>query len=286
MALGPLVLLALWAGGLWWAAVLTLAATVAVYEWTDLNRLKQDSPPFIAAIVTLPAAQAAYIVMHDPWAPADLVLIAAAGLVFWRRVLGLGVLYIGAGWVSLLLLREARGGFADVLFVLLVVWANDIGAYLAGRLIGGRRMAPSLSPGKTWSGAGGGLVIASGPPEKIASIEESYTGQFLKQLLGLLTRRISQRARPGQGHPVWGIKRSRRRGVLVLTPLAPRGQELARLLIKEPDACGDRRKRQCAQRIHSIPLFHQSYQSRYAERNCRVWKPLGANPDHPHHNAL
>jgi phosphatidate cytidylyltransferase len=47
-----------------------------------------------------------------------------------------------------------------VLFLLLVVWAGDIGAYLVGRWIGGPRLAPSISPGKTWSGAAGGLVAA------------------------------------------------------------------------------------------------------------------------------
>jgi phosphatidate cytidylyltransferase len=51
-------------------------------------------------------------------------------------------------------------GRADVLFLLLVVWAGDIGAYLIGRRIGGRRLAPRISPGKTWSGAVGGLLAA------------------------------------------------------------------------------------------------------------------------------
>ena len=47
-----------------------------------------------------------------------------------------------------------------MLFLLLVVWAGDIGAYLVGRWIGGPRLAPRISPGKTWSGAVGGLVAA------------------------------------------------------------------------------------------------------------------------------
>jgi phosphatidate cytidylyltransferase len=48
-----------------------------------------------------------------------------------------------------------------VIVLLLVVWASDIGAYVAGRAIGGPRLAPSVSPGKTWSGAVGGLVAAA-----------------------------------------------------------------------------------------------------------------------------
>ncbi len=45
--------------------------------------------------------------------------------------------------------------------MLLVVWASDIGAYVAGRAFGGRRLAPAISPGKTWSGAAGGLLAAA-----------------------------------------------------------------------------------------------------------------------------
>jgi phosphatidate cytidylyltransferase len=47
-----------------------------------------------------------------------------------------------------------------VLVLLLIVWATDIAAYLAGRLIGGPKLAPAISPGKTWSGAAGGLAGA------------------------------------------------------------------------------------------------------------------------------
>ncbi len=49
---------------------------------------------------------------------------------------------------------------ALALFILAVVWCSDVGAYCAGRLLGGPRLAPAISPGKTWSGAAGGLVAA------------------------------------------------------------------------------------------------------------------------------
>ena len=62
---------------------------------------------------------------------------------------------------ALLWLRDDPvAGRADVLFLLLVVWAGDIGAYLVGRWVGGPRLAPHISPGKTWSGAVGGLLAA------------------------------------------------------------------------------------------------------------------------------
>ena len=97
---------------------------------------------------------------------ADAAPFAAVALMaFWllptSRWLALGMAYVGFGWASLLVLREAQNGFGLVLFVMLVVWGNDIGAYLAGRLIGGPRLAPALSPSKTWSGAIGGLVLGA-----------------------------------------------------------------------------------------------------------------------------
>lgn len=78
-----------------------------------------------------------------------------------RYVALFGIPYIGLAAVSLLWLRDDPiAGRANVLFLLLLVWASDIGAYLVGRLLGGPRLAPRISPGKTWSGAAGGLLAA------------------------------------------------------------------------------------------------------------------------------
>ena len=66
------------------------------------------------------------------------------------------------GAVALVWLRQppASGG-VNVIVLLLIVWASDIGAYAFGRTIGGPRLAPTISPGKTWSGAVGGLLAAA-----------------------------------------------------------------------------------------------------------------------------
>ncbi len=69
--------------------------------------------------------------------------------------------YAGLAAAALALLRaDPADGRQALVFVLVVVWSSDIGAYAAGRLIGGRRLAPTISPGKTWSGAAGGLLAA------------------------------------------------------------------------------------------------------------------------------
>jgi phosphatidate cytidylyltransferase len=79
----------------------------------------------------------------------------------WASLCPVGLAYIAVAGGALLWLRDDPiAGRADVLFLLLVVWAGDIGAYLVGRRLGGPRLAPHISPGKTWSGAVGGLLAA------------------------------------------------------------------------------------------------------------------------------
>lgn len=73
-----------------------------------------------------------------------------------------GVFYVTMTCVSLIMLREESlgGSLPLLLFLLATVWATDIGAYFAGRQIGGPKLAPRLSPSKTWAGLLGGMLAA------------------------------------------------------------------------------------------------------------------------------
>jgi CDP-diglyceride synthetase len=87
-----------------------------------------------------------------------------------RLNLAFGFPYLGLAAVAVPWLRADPGvGLANTLFVMSVVWASDIGAYLFGRLIGGPKLAPAISPGKTWSGAAGGLIGAAGASLAVAA---------------------------------------------------------------------------------------------------------------------
>ena len=141
----------------------------AASRWSDL-RLRT-----LSAAVLLPVALGALFAGGLAWLA--LILAATAALLWeWWRLwrmrpapgMGVGALILLAGWGYMLLgawslywLRgDARVGLIDVLFLLAIVWSSDIGAYMAGRILGGPKLAPAISPGKTWSGAAGGLVCA------------------------------------------------------------------------------------------------------------------------------
>ena len=100
--------------------------------------------------------------------PYDLLLLAGFAGVAWEwgamcrgrpPPFALGVLYVGFALWSLWQWRDV-GGARAVYIILAVVWCSDVGAYVAGRVFGGPRLAPRISPGKTWSGAVGGLAAA------------------------------------------------------------------------------------------------------------------------------
>ena len=147
-------------------AAFSEAAPPAPRRWADL-RLRVASGALMAAVslVCLWRGGIGWVVLIGA-ASAGLAAEWAAlcrrlrGRRRWPALLA-GIPYIGLAALSLLWLRGggAAGGRA-VLFLLLVVWASDIGAYLAGRALGGPRLAPAISPGKTWAGAVGGLLAA------------------------------------------------------------------------------------------------------------------------------
>lgn len=104
-----------------------------------------------------------------PWI--DLVAAAVAPLMIgeWLRLTrarpvarGLFILYSIAALMALLWLRHQPGfGRATILWILACVWATDIGAYFIGSYAGGAKLAPSISPSKTWSGLVGGVCASA-----------------------------------------------------------------------------------------------------------------------------
>jgi phosphatidate cytidylyltransferase len=165
MVLIAIALAALFGGGAWFWVLTSLAAMLMLVEWCDLAGVDRH-----AKRLTLFAACVPLAIMAPGLAagPSFLALGLIAGAAFFATIvtrnprLGTGIAYVALPALALLFLRGERQGLLLALWVLATVWTTDIGAYFAGRSIGGPKLAPSVSPNKTWAGLVGGVVSAFG----------------------------------------------------------------------------------------------------------------------------
>ncbi len=116
---------ALWLGGWLWTIFVAAVALGVLYEWAQLARGFCKSPPSLSAWISI------------------------------------GVAYVGLAGYELVFLRHQFPTLYPLLEVVLGVIATDVGAYTAGRTFGGPKIAPSISPSKTWSGLAGGMIAAA-----------------------------------------------------------------------------------------------------------------------------
>ncbi|WP_431272663.1 phosphatidate cytidylyltransferase [Dankookia sp. P2] len=164
-------MLCIWLGAEAWAALMAAAVALLAWEWVRLCGFSTRRLPGLAVPILALAAGTLAVEAAWGWALAVLAAGFAALWAFGRPAeeprarsgawLAFGVVYIGLAGIALIHLRgDGAAGRGNVLFLFLVVWASDIGAYLAGRRFGGPKLAPAISPNKTWSGAAGGLLSA------------------------------------------------------------------------------------------------------------------------------
>lgn len=162
---------AVFTGGLVFATIVAAAAIAALREWHRLingGRIAREMIPTSLAMI------GAVLLIHQtngvPLALAAIVLggLCAALSAAIRSITVLwpipwhafGAIYLGVPVISLALLREDPRGSAIVGGLFVAVWTADTAALLLGRLIGGPKLAPELSPNKTWAGFVGGTLAA------------------------------------------------------------------------------------------------------------------------------
>ena len=161
----PAVLADVWAGGIWFHLFVALIGILMAQEW--VNIVHKDNPLQFALHAA--GAMCGALLPLDIGLAGGLLAIAVLTVVSaaaaWREAPGgpawryLGVPYVSLPPIALVVLRDDPGyGVAAIVLVMLMVWAADTLAYFAGRIIGGPKLAPRISPKKTWAGMGGAMV--------------------------------------------------------------------------------------------------------------------------------
>ncbi|MFO1329258.1 MAG: phosphatidate cytidylyltransferase [Rubrivivax sp.] len=172
LVLLAVLLPALFASVRWpFTAVTLVMIGAAGWEWSRLNGATGAAPLASGVLLGLACAALAGMgwVEHPPralWVLSALAWVAGgvvalrAGPAAWPRLpaalrQGLGLLLLAAGWLALVHARAI--GINFILSVLCLVWMADVAAYFGGRAFGRRKLAPSISPGKSWEGVWSGL---------------------------------------------------------------------------------------------------------------------------------
>jgi phosphatidate cytidylyltransferase len=218
--LGALLLLGLFLlPPLWAVLAFGLVFIIGAWEWAGFGALRK---PSARALYTLTVALALALSWRWTETVPHLIILMSAACAWWvialfwlilapawnRQVLTLfcGLAVLAPAFVALARLQISAAGFARgpriVLWLVLMVCAADIGAYFAGRAFGARKLAPRVSPGKTWEGAVGGLAMVAvvagggalyfGLPPLIVIVFGCVVGIF--SVIGDLTESMFKRA--------------------------------------------------------------------------------------------
>lgn len=161
LVLIPVTIGVMYAGFPYIQIMILLFGGMLAWEWANMVPNRKTSVYGIAYALSMAAA-----VLFPSAVGAAIVVLGAAVLVWFkaageerRGLLTLGVFYISVGIGSLIWLYETVG-FLDTLWFVLMVWSVDTGGYLVGSTLKGPKLAPKISPNKTWSGLIGGVSLA------------------------------------------------------------------------------------------------------------------------------
>ncbi len=170
-----LIAAVLWLPPWWSAGALSLVLLVAAWEWAGFVAPRPGAVRLLFVTACMGLCATWWTLSRDGaglhavlwaafafWSLAALVIFTGPGRVGRALVASSGLLALSFAWLALVRMRiDWPQGGHPVMYALLIVWVADSGAYFAGRAWGRRKLAPLVSPGKTWAGLWGGVAACA-----------------------------------------------------------------------------------------------------------------------------
>lgn len=161
----PVVALAVWAGGWWYLALISLVGALLSREWGRLVAPQSawTRAAFAIGVAVIAVLLASHLKRYDiAWIliPAGALL---AGVLVRQKLVDVayGVIYIAPAGIGMIWLRQTEEGAAWTVLLFATAWLADVTAFAVGSILKGPKLWPRFSPNKTWSGFIGGLLGAT-----------------------------------------------------------------------------------------------------------------------------
>ena len=169
LILAPVVLAAIFCGHPAFDILMACLGALMAWEWEQMINGKES---YVSVSLALMASMVVFLGQSNPLLGLAVIFVFALFLYVKtgkQQLLSFGAIYIGLPLLSMMYIAyfsdsgegDLNYSYVYVLWLLFVVWATDIGGYIVGKSIGGPKLAPKISPKKTWSGLLGGMTFSA-----------------------------------------------------------------------------------------------------------------------------